>query len=245
MKVDRKQQPEKKIDKKTASGNSLGEIPVGRLVIRMSLPAVFGVLAYNIYGILDTAFIAKGVGTDAAGGIAVSFPLLLFLSAVSSTLGSGCASVVSRALGEGNKDKAGRAAANTFGLFWLTALIVTVFGLLFLEELLKGMGVTKSLLPYARDYTKIILFGALTSTAFSSLIRAEGNSRLAMYVWVIPMAVNTLLDYLFILRFHWGVKGGAWATVIAQLVSVVMSMHYFFLSGKSTIKIRVQYFKPI
>lgn len=126
MKADRKRLPEKK-DKREVSGNNLGVIPVEKLIIRMSLPAVFGVLAYNIYGILDIAFIAKDVGTDAAGGNAVSFPLLLFLSAISSTLGSGSASVISRALGEGNRYKAGRVAANTFGLFWLVALLVTVF----------------------------------------------------------------------------------------------------------------------
>lgn len=100
------------------------------------------------------------------GGVAVSFPLFILLSAVSSTLGSGAASVISRALGKGDREKAAKAAANTFVLFYAAALLITVFGLLWLDELLHFMGVTDTLMPYARTYTRIILLGAVTSTGF-------------------------------------------------------------------------------
>ncbi|HOO27880.1 MAG TPA: MATE family efflux transporter [Lachnospiraceae bacterium] len=211
---------------------------------KMSVPSILGVLAYNLYNIVDTIFISKGAGIDAIGGVAVSFPLFLLLSAVSSTLGNGAASVISRALGNKDPEKAEKAAANTFALFYLIAILITVTGLLFLKPLLYSMGVTEELMPYAQRYTRIILFGAVTSTGFSSLIRAEGNSRYAMYIWVIPLSVNILLDPIFIFGFRMGVTGAAAATVAAQIISAGMSIYYFYLSKKSSLRLKPEHFIP-
>lgn len=220
------------------------ETPMGRLLWKMSGPSVIGVMAYNLYNVFDTAFVSRGAGTDAVGGVAVSFPLFILLSAVSSTLGNGAASVISRALGEGNREKAAKAAANTFALFYAVALLITVFGNLWLDELLHFMGVTDTLMPYARAYTRIILLGAVTSTGFSSLIRAEGSSRYAMYIWVIPMGANILLDCILIFVFRMGVVGAAVGTVAGQGISMAMSIYYFYISGKSVLHIRVRHFIP-
>ena len=220
------------------------ETPVGRLLWKMSGPSVIGVMAYNLYNIFDTVFVSRGAGTDAVGGVAVSFPLFIFLSAVSSTLGSGAASVISRALGEGDREKAAKTAANTFGLFYAAALLITAAGLLWLDELLHFMGVTDTLMPYARLYTKIILLGAVTSTGFSSIIRAEGSSRYAMYIWVIPMGANIMLDCTLIFGFQMGVVGAAVGTVAGQGISMAMSIYYFYFSGKSVLCIRLSHFIP-
>ena len=222
----------------------LGTEPVGRLIRKMALPSIVGVLAYNIYNLADTFFIARGVGTEAAGGLAVSFPLFVFLSAVTTTLGSGAASVISRALGEKDGERASRAVGNSFAFFLAVALLVTVFGLLFLDPLLYLMGVTPSLLPYARTYLRIILLGAVTCTGFSNLIRAEGSSRYAMCIWVIPLSINMVLDPVLIFGFDMGIAGAAIGTVAAQCVSMGMSVWYFFLSPKRTRKIRLRHFRP-
>lgn len=222
----------------------LGETPVKKLIWKMAIPSIMGVMAYNLYNIVDTFFISKGVGANAVGGVSVSFPLFIFLSAVSSTLGSGAASVISRALGQKDYEKANRAAANTFGLFYLLAIMVTVFGLIYLEQLLYMMGVTDALMPYAKRYTRIILMGAVTSTGFSNLIRAEGSSKYAMYIWVIPMSVNVILDPIFIFGLDMGVIGAAAATVVSQCVSMGMFLYYFFISGKSILRIRLRHFIP-
>lgn len=220
------------------------ETPMGRLLWKMSGPSVIGIMAYNLYNVFDTVFVSRGAGTDAVGGVAVSFPLFILLSAVSSTLGSGAASVISRALGEGDREKAAKAAANTFVLFYAAALLITVFGLLWLDELLHFMGVTDTLMPYARVYTRIILLGAVTSTGFSSLIRAEGSSRYAMYIWVIPMGANILLDCILIFGFRMGVVGAAVGTVAGQGISMAMSIYYFYISGKSVLHISLRHFIP-
>ena len=220
------------------------EMPVGRLLWKMAGPSVIGVMAYNLYNVFDTAFVSRGAGADAVGGVAVSFPLFLFLSAVSSTLGSGAASVISRALGEQDREKAAGAAANTFLMFYTTAVLITVFGLIWLDELLHFMGVTDTLLPYAKAYTRIILLGAVTSTGFSNLIRAEGNSRYAMYIWVIPMGANIVIDCTLIFVLKMGVIGAAIGTVAGQAVSMAMSIWFFYLSGKSVHHFRLRHFKP-
>ena len=181
---------------------------------------------------------------DAVGGVAVSFPLFMLLSAVASTLGTGAASVISRALGRGDDEEAARAAANTFLVFYATALVLTAVGLLFLDPILLMMGVTDSLLPVARSYTRIILIGAVTSTGFSNLIRAEGASRYAMAIWVIPLSVNMAFDILFIFGLGWGATGAALGTVIGQCVSMAMSVNFFLLSGRSRLRLATRHFRP-
>lgn len=231
----------------TGSGGrreELGTMPVGRLLWKLSAPSMFGVMAYHLYNLSDTIFLSHGEGMEAVGGVAVSFPLFLFLSAVSSTLGGGAASVMSRAFGEGDLEKAERAAANTFGLFYGIAALVTVTGLLFLERLLGWMGVTEALLPYAKSYTAVILLGAATSTGFSSLIRAEGNSRYAMLQWVIPMAANVVFDAVLIFVFRLGALGAAVGTVLAQCISVAMGVRYFFFPGMTALRIGPRHFLP-
>lgn len=222
----------------------LEQTPISKLIWKMTIPSVIGVMAYNLYNIFDTLFISQGVGTDAVGGVAISFPLFGFLSAVSSTLGTGAASVISRALGEKDKERATKTAANTFMVFYAVAILVTVFGLVYLDPLLHAMGVTETLLPYARSYTRIILLGAVTSTGFSNLIRAEGDSKYAMLIWVIPMASNTILDLFFIFGLKMGVVGAALGTVAGQAISMLMSINFFFLSGRSTLKFRLWHFRP-
>ena len=233
-----------KMSERTDLTLDMGNAPIGKLIWSMSIPSIIGVMAYNVYNLFDTIFISHGAGMDALGGVAVSFPLFLFLSAISSTLGGGAASVMSRAFGENDQERAAKAAGNTMGLFYLTAILVTVLGLLFLEPMLYAMGVTDTLLPYAKRYTGIILLGAVTSTGFSSLIRAEGNSRYAMYIWVIPLSANIVLDILFIFGLGLGETGAALGTVLAQSISMYMSIYYFFLSGKSILSLTLRHFIP-
>lgn len=220
----------------------LGEAPIGKLIWKMSIPAIIGILSYNLYNIVDTIYISRGIGAYAAGGIAITFPLFILLSAISTTLGAGAASIISRSLGKNDIKKASRVAANTFTVFWSVAILITIFGLIYMEELLYAMGVTVKLMPYAKEYTRIILIGAMTSTGFSNIIRAEGSSRYAMYQWVIPVTANIILDPIFIFALRFGIQGAAIATVISQCISVVMSVYYFFLSGKSHLKFKLRHF---
>lgn len=227
--------------------HDLGRFPVGKLIVKMSVPSVIGVMAYNIYNLFDTMIVSRGAGMDALGGVAVSFPLFLFLSAVSSTLGGGAASMISRALGEHDRERAAKTAGNTMGLFYLTAILVTVFGLLFLQPLLYGMDVTDTLLPYAKRYMGIILLGAVTSTGFSGLICSSLQSIQATYFQAIGKrsasvllalcdGVLCFLPVTAVMSRCYGMRG-IWlsfpvSAALAFLISSVFTVNFMRKTGR-------------
>lgn len=231
------------MSKKRSGVSQLGSAPLRKLLFSMSLQTTLSIALYSLYSIVDTIYIARGVGADAVGAVSISFPLSIILSAVSTTVGSGSASVISRALGKNDIDRAGNAAANSFLIFWSIAIFITVSGLMFLEPLLTIFGVTENLMPYAKEYMSVILIGSIVSTGFSSIIRAEGNTKFSMYIWIIPTVINIILDPIFIFVLKTGVRGAAIATVISQFIAASMSIYFFFLSNKSILKIRLKSFK--
>ena len=125
----------------------LEQMPIRKLIFKLSIPSLIGIICYNMYNIINTIYLSRGIGTFAAGGAAVTFPLFLFLFAIGSTLGAGSASIISRSIGENSRERAVRAAATTFVTFWMRALFITFFGLRYLDQLLGVMGVTKELIP--------------------------------------------------------------------------------------------------
>jgi Na+-driven multidrug efflux pump len=146
------------------------------------------------------------VNEFAAGGISVASPILSILGAMSTTVGTGGASIVSRMLGKGNKEDAANVTSNAMMVYWIFAIACTALGLLFIEPLLQLLGCTDSLMVYAKGYACIILLGAIISTAFSAIIRAEGDTKFSMYMWMVPVIANLILDSLFILVLKWGVR---------------------------------------
>lgn len=216
----------------------LGEEKIPRLLLKMCTQTTMSVLLYSIYSIMDTYFVSTGVSEFAAGGVSVAAPLLTILGAVSTTVGGGGASIISRALGKGEQENAANVAANAMLIFWIFALIYTVLGLLFLRPLLYLLGTTNSLLPYTEGYARIILLGAISSTGFSAIIRAEGDTKYSLYMWVVPVIVNLILDPMFINIFEWGVEGAAIATVCAQLISMGMSLYFFYGKKRNTYVIK-------
>lgn len=112
--------------------------------------------------------------------------------------------MVSRALGEANAEKASRAVANTFLVFWTVAMVITVFGALFIQPIVRLLGATGSITPYAIAYGRIIFLGAITSTGYSAIVRADGNVRYSTAMWIIPVSTNIVLCWLFVLILHKG-----------------------------------------
>lgn len=223
---------------------NLGKQPIPRLMWSMCGHTVLSVMLYSLYSLMDTFFVARGAGAYAAGGVALAAPILQVLGALATTVGVGAASIVSRALGQKNKDAAGRTAANAFLLFWGCGALITLLGLLFLDPLMRLLGADEVLMPYAKGYSRILLMGAVTATGFSSLIRAEGNVRYSLIQWMVPALVNLALDPLFIFGFGMGVEGAALATVLSQVVSTGTSMYFFFLYKGRAYPIRAAHFRP-
>jgi putative MATE family efflux protein len=222
----------------------LGTAPIGKLLLEMSSQTTFSLLVYAVYSVTDTYFLSVGINSLAAAGASIIAPVLTALGGVATTVGAGGASVVSRALGEANPEKAARTIANTFLIFWAVALVITVFGALFIRPIVYVLGATDSVAPYAVEYGRIIFLGALTSTGYSAIVRADGNIGYSTAMWIIPVSANTVLCWLFIMVMHLGVAGAALATVLGQAISAGMSIYFFFFRKHRSYQIQASYFQP-
>jgi putative MATE family efflux protein len=222
----------------------LGTENIGKLLLEMSSQTTLSLLVYAIYSVTDTSFLSVGINSLAAAGASIISPVLLALGGVATTVGAGGASVVSRALGEAKTEKASRTVANTFLIFWSVAIAITVFGALFIRPLVSMLGATESVAPYAIEYGRIIFLGAITSTGYSAIVRADGNIGYSTAMWMIPVSANIVLCWLFIIVLHMGVSGAALATVLGQAISAGMSIYFFFFRKNRSYQIHASSFKP-
>jgi putative MATE family efflux protein len=222
----------------------LGTESIGKLLLEMSSQTTLSLLVYAVYSITDTYFLSVGINSLAAAGASIIAPVLIALGGVATTVGAGGASVVSRALGEAKTEQAGRVVANTFLIFWTVAMVITVFGALFIRSIVTLLGATDSVAPYAIEYGRIIFLGAITSTGYSAIVRADGNVRYSTAMWIVPVSANIVLCWLFILVLHLGVAGAALATVLGQAISAGMSIYFFFFRKNRSYQIKAAYFKP-
>lgn len=222
----------------------LGTERIGTLLWEMSSQTTLALLVYAIYSITDTYFLSVGINSLAAAGASIISPVLIALGGVATTVGSGGASVVSRALGEKNTEKASVAVANTFLIFWATALLITIFGTIFIQPIVTLFGATADIAPYAIQYGRIIFLGVITSTGFSTIVRADGNIRFSTAMWILPVSANILLCWLFVMVLHLGVAGAALATVTGQALSMGMSIYFFFFKKNRSYRLKPTYFKP-
>lgn len=210
-----------------ANTQALGSGKISALILRFAATTLAALVLNSVYTLTDTLFVSWGVGDHAMGGVSIVFPFAILQGAISTAVGGGAASIVSRKLGAKQYEAAGEVTLNAMLTFYLSALVITIAGFAFMNPLLKTMGVTDELFPYAKDYFTILLAGNVFSTGFSSIIRAEGKMAYGLLIWVIPISINIVLDAVFILGFGWGVKGSALATVICQFISFAMCVLFF------------------
>lgn len=215
--------------------NPLGVKPIGNLLITFSVPAIISCLINSIYNIVDQIFIGQGVGYLGNAATTVAFPIMTILLAFGTLIGSGASAYAAIRLGEKKKEEAEMTLNNAFLFSFLIGIILMVIGLIILKPMLKAFGATDNVMPYAIDYTFIILIGTpfnLISISLSNLARTDGHPRLSMYGMMIGAALNTILDPIYIFVLHWGVKGGAIATITSQIISAVVLFAYFARSNE-------------
>jgi putative MATE family efflux protein len=223
---------------------ALGARPVGQLLWNSCSQTTLSVGTYGIYALTNTWFVAHGVGDTAMAAVNLAAPVLLLLSAVASAVGVGGASLVSRSLGADDTTSAARAAGNAFTLFWISAIATTVIGLSALGPLLTMLGANGALRGPARSYAIILLSGAIVSTGFSSLVRAEGRMRFSTLLWLVPVLVQITLDPVLIFGLHLGVQGAAFGVIGGQTVSAAMSVWFFFLQHDRPYRITFADLRP-
>jgi putative MATE family efflux protein len=217
----------------------LAHKPIGPLLRKYAAPPMVALFVHALYNVMDSIFVGQGPGTLALAGLAICFPIQMAIMAAGMGMGVGTASVVSRALGAKDQRLAERAAGTSFTVTAVIALLVNALGLMFLEPLLELFGATESVLPYAKDYLSVILFGSFFLTiavSSSNVARAEGNVRIAMVFMIVGAVVNLILDPIFIFGLDMGIRGAAIATVIANMCSFTLYCTYF-IRGNSMLKI--------
>lgn len=223
----------------------LGSDSIPKLVFSFFITAFMGLMLNTVYNLTDTLFVSWGVGDAAMGGISIVFPFTLIQGAISTTIGGGAAVLVSRKLGEGEYGESGKITVNAMAVFYITAIITSAIGLIFLSPILKALGAGDEIFNYAKDYFFIILIGNVFSTGFSSIMRAEGKMLYSMAIWVLPITVNIVLDAVFILVLGYGIKGSAIATVISQFCSFLMCVLFFTKFSSQNFKQAKLQFKTI
>ena len=212
--------------------------PVGRLIVSLGVPTVVSMLVSAIYNTADTYFVSK-LGTSASGAVGIVFSLMAIIQAVGFTLGMGAGSWISRLLGAHREDEASAVAASGFYASIAFGLLLAAFGLAFLDPLVRLLGATGTIAPYARDYASYILFAApvmAASFVLNNVLRAEGKARLAMAGIAAGGILNLALDPLFIFAFGMGIGGAALATALSQCVSFLILLASF-LRGRTITKL--------
>ena len=209
---------------------SLGTDSLSKLLFRYALPAIIAQVAASLYNIVDSIFIGQGVGPLAISGLALTMPMMNLTAAFGAMIGAGSAALTSIRLGQGNKPAAERILGNVVLLNVVLGVVLMAFGLLYLDELLYFFGASDQTLPYAREYMRIILYGNVITHLFHGLncmLRVAGYPNKAMNITIIAVVLNAILDAVFILWLKWGIAGSAWATVIAQMLAVVVQWIHF------------------
>jgi putative MATE family efflux protein len=218
--------------------NVLNDDRVGRLLLRLSLPAFIGMFVMTLYNVVDTIFIGHFVGPLGIAALAIVFPVQMLAMGIGHMTGMGGASLISRLIGARDKQRAERSLGNAVTLTIVLSGIIMGVGLYWLDECLSQLGASETILPYAREYMRIILVGLFFQTfamLLNTLIRAEGNARIPMVGMIIGAILNTALDAIFIIVLDMGIRGAALATVIGESVSVVFFIIYY-LSGKNYLR---------
>ncbi len=222
----------------------LSDENIGKLLIRLSLPATFGMFTMALYNVVDSIYVGHGVGPLGLAGISIVFPYHMFILAIGHLLGIGGGSLISRNLGSGNKEVANKTLGNILMLELMLGIFLTATGYLFMDDILRIFGATPTIHPYAKDYMGIILAGNilfLHLVTTNNILRSEGLAKTAMRTMLISAILNIILDPLFIFTLNLGIKGAAIATIISQFIASIYLVHFFY-GGKSSLDIGLKYF---
>lgn len=233
---------------RTEQENPLGTERVGRLLLRLALPAVTAQLVNMLYNIVDRIYIGHipDVGAAALTGVGVTFPVIMVIAAFSALIGMGGAPRASIKMGQNDDDGAEEIMGNCLTVLIGISVVLTAVFLLFGRDLLLLFGASGDTIGYASSYMNIYVCGTLfvqLALGMNSFISSQGFAKTSMITVVIGAAINIALDPLFIFTFGLGVQGAALATVLSQAVSAVWVMS--FLRGRKThLRIRRRYLRP-
>ncbi|MDT0689685.1 MATE family efflux transporter [Salegentibacter sp. F188] len=223
---------------------ALGNRPISKLLIQQAAPASVGILVMSLNILIDTIFVGNWIGPIAIAAINVVLPVSFFIAALGMSIGIGGSSIISRALGAEQQEKALKTFGNQITLTLLLTITMVVVGLVYINELIPAFGGKGEIFEPAKVYYRVVLYGvpflALCMMG-NAVIRAEGKPKFAMAAMIIPSVGNLILDYILIYRLDMGMLGAAWATTASYLFCLGY-VAWFFLSKNSELKINWPHF---
>lgn len=214
------------------------------LICELAVPTIISMLVTAFYNMADTFFVGK-INTQSTAAVGIVFTVMALIQSCGFFFGHGTGNYISRKLGAREYEDAEVMAATGFFLAFICGVILGVLGLIFLDPLAVFLGSTPTILPYTREYLRIILIGTpfmMSSFVLNNQLRFQGSASYAMVGIVIGAVVNIVLDPIFIFVFKMGVAGAALATVLSQVISFIM-LYVGSMRG-GNIRIRIKNFKP-
>lgn len=223
---------------KTDTRTKLLTVPPFKLMLSLSIPAIIGMVVVGLYNFMDRVFVGQLINEFAMGAVSVSYPFTLINTGVSTLIGVGSASVLSRAVGKKNQDIIDKIMGNLIALNLIFGIIITVLGMIFTRQLLTLSGAEGEILNTAERYLRIIFAGSLFvnfGQSANMIMRGEGILKKAMLITGTGAVLNIILDPIMITIMKscgQGVEGAAYATVIAQIVTAAITLRYFLKKSK-------------
>lgn len=210
---------------------TLGTEDIRKLLMRYAVPAIVAMTAASLYNMMDSIFIGHGVGPLAIAGLAVTFPFINLAAAFGSLVGVGASTLVSVKMGQKDMKSAEAVLGNVLMLNAAIGLVFMGVCLAFLDPILIFFGASADTLPYARDYMEVILYGNLITHIYMGLnevMRASGYPQRAMAATLFAVAINGVLNALFIFVMDMGIRGAALGTICAQFLALIGVLYHFF-----------------
>lgn len=223
----------------------LGTAPVGKLLFKLSIPAIFAQIVNVLYNLVDRIYIGhiKNIGATALTGVGIAMPIIMIISAFAALAAMGGAPRASIFMGKKDHESAEKTLANAFTLLVIISIVLSTIVYFNLDKLLILFGASKNTIFYAKDYMKIYILGTIfvqLSIGLNAFITAQGFAKTSMYTVCIGAILNIILDPIFIFYFNLGVKGAAIATIISQAISSLFVL-IFLISEKSILRLKIKY----
>lgn len=217
------------------------QAPIGELVVQLAIPTTISMLVTSIYNLVDTYFVGK-LGNSASGAVGVVFSFMAVLQAFGFMFGQGAGSNISRQLGQKDSERASRYASTSFFLAFALGLCFAILGYAYLEPLADFLGSTDTILPYACDYLRYLLWASpfvMCSFVLNNVLRFEGKASLAMIGLLAGAVINIAADPVLIFLLDMGIGGAALATALSQTISFSILL-FMFLSGKTESRLSIR-----
>lgn len=243
--MNKEEKDPEKISRENISGNPLGAEPVPELLRQFAVPSIVAMLVSSLYNIVDQFFIGQSVGALGNAATNVYYPLTIACISIALLLGIGGASAFNLSMGRGEKEIAGHYIGNAATLMTFLGSLLMALTLIFAQPMLRFFGSPDNVMPYALTYTRICAIGfpfLILSSGGSHLIRADGSPRYSMYINLTGAVINTVLDWMFVFDFGWGMAGAAAATVIGQIAAGLLAVNY--LRHYRTVRLGRACFRP-